>query len=195
MFYILIYMPMKEMVIKNASGLNKFTRGEHVLTDWVVENWEVRVYKLDCDWDILVNSRGNKVSYTLNVNRLTDAYKDTSLLDDAGPIEKRVMDKTFSDKKLDLAADQIVTINAFIDVTTALKNKLSTIANNLMWKVNELTDSADTYNAPEFEKVLWEMTALVDFLKDKPMTDIKALSDKIAPMDTGKTYDPKTILD
>jgi len=54
------------------------------------------------------------------------------LLDDAGPIEKRVMDKTFSDKKLDLAADQIVIINSFIDVTTALKNKLSTIVNNLM---------------------------------------------------------------
>lgn len=186
---------MKEMVIKNASGLNKFTRGEHVLTDGVVENGEVRVYKLDSDWDILVNSRGNKVSYTLNVNRLTDAFKDTSLLDDAGPIEKRVMNKTFTDKKLDLAADQIVIVNSFIDVTTALKNKLSTIVNNLMWKVNELTDSADTYNAPEFEKVLWEMTALVDFLKDKPMTEIKALSEKIAPTDTGKTYDPKTILD
>lgn len=195
MFYILIYIIMKEMVIKNASGLNKFTRGEHVLTDGVVENGEVRVYKLDSDWDILVNSRGNKVSYTLNVNRLTDVDKDTHLRDEAGPIEKRVMDKTFTDKKLDLAADQIVIVNAFIDLTTALKNKLSTIANNLMWKVNELTESADTYNAPEFEKVLGEMTALTDYLKDKPMTDIKALSEKIAPMDTGKTYDPKTILD
>lgn len=193
--YINIYLPMKEMVIKNASGLNKFTRGEHVLTDGVVENGEVRVYKLDSDWDILVNSRGNKVSYTLNVNRLTDVDKDTHLRDEAGPIEKRVMDKTFTDKKLDLAADQIVIVNAFIDLTTALKNKLSTIANNLMWKVNELTESADTYNAPEFEKVLGEMTALTDYLKDKPMTDIKALSEKIAPMDTGKTYDPKTILD
>lgn len=186
---------MKEMVIKNASGLNKFTRGEHVLTDWVVENGEVRVYKLDSDWDILVNSRWNKVSYTLNVNRLTDAYKDTSLLDEAGPIEKRVMDKTFTDKKLDLAADQIVIVNSFIDLTTALKNKLSTIVNNLMWKVNELTDSADTYNAPEFEKVLWEMTALVDYLKDKPMTDIEALSKKIAPMDKWDKFDPKSILD
>lgn len=186
---------MKEMVIKNASGLNKFTRGEHVLTDWVVTDWEVRVYKLDSDWEILLNSRWNKVSYTLSVNRLTDAWKDTTLLDDAGPIEKRVMDKTFSDKKLDLAADQIVVVNSFIDVTTALKNKLSTIVNNLMWKVNELTNSADTYNAPEFEKVLGEMSALVDFLKDKPMTDIEALAKKIAPMDTGSTYDPKTILD
>ena len=58
---------MTEYVVRNVTWLTKFKKGEHVLTDWVKDsNWEVKVYKCDCDWEPLVNANWNKVSYSFN---------------------------------------------------------------------------------------------------------------------------------
>ena len=186
---------MEKFKVWNVAGLTKFSKGEIVLTDWVVDdNWEVRVYKTDCDWDFLVNERGNKVSYSLAFNRLKPVDIE-NLSFTAGTLEQRVMKKTFTDEKLDAAADYIKVVNDFSDLTMKLRNKLGTTANNLMWKINELTISADAYDAEAFNKAMNDMKALVEFLKGKPMTDIKALYDKIVGDEKEEAFDPSSILD
>jgi hypothetical protein len=42
------------------------------------------------------------------------------------------MKKTFTDEKLDTAADYIKAVNDFSDLTMKLRNKLGSVANNLM---------------------------------------------------------------
>lgn len=186
---------MERYVVWNVAGLTKFTKWEVVLTDWVADaNWEVRVYKTDCDWDYLLNERGNKVSYSIAFNRLKPTNIE-NLQFTAGTLEQRVMNKTFTDKALDKAADCIATVNAFSDLTMKLRNKLWTVANNLMWKVNELTISADAYDAEAFTKAIKDMEALVKYLEKEPMTNIKALYDKLIGDEPEETYDPSSILE
>ena len=193
-FIYLFYIHMEKYVVWNVAGLTKFTKGEVVLSDMIKDdNWEVRVYKTDCDGDILVNDRGNKVSYTLAANRLKPVNIE-NLAFSAGTLEQRVMQRTFTDKKLDKATDYIVTVNNFSDLTMKLRNKLWSIANNLMWKVNELTISADAYDAEAFDKTMNEMAKLVKFLEGDPMTNIKALFDTLVGEEPEETYDPKSIL-
>ena len=186
---------MKEFIVRNADGLTKFTKGEHVLTDGKADvNWEVKVYKLDCDWEILLNDRGNKVSYSIAFNRLRDTNVKNLMLE-AGTIEQRVMNKTFTDKTLDKAADYVATINKFTKLTVKLRDKLAKVANNLMWKVNELTISADAYDADKFNKAMKEIDKLAAYLEKKPMTDIADLYTKIVGDDKEEDYDPSTVLD
>lgn len=186
---------MEKFVVWNVAGLTKFSKGEIVLSDAVQDaNWEVRVYKTDCDWDFLLNDNGNKVSYSLAFNRLRPVNVDSHLFT-AGTLEQRVMKKTFTDEKLDKAADYIKTVNDFSDLTMKLRNKLGTTANNLMWKINELTISADAYDAEAFNKAMNDMKALVEFLKGKPMTDIKALYDKVVWDEEEEAFDPSSVLE
>ena len=186
---------MKEYVVWNVSWLTKFKKGEHVLTDWVKDsNWEVKVYKCDCDWEVLVNDKGNKVSYSLAFNRLKPTDVENQYFS-AGTIEQRIMNKTFTDKELDKAADYCKVVTDFADLSSKLKVKLGKVANNLLGKVNDLTISADAYDAEAFSKAMSDMKALSDYLKDKPMTDIKGLYDKLIGDEPEDKYDPSTILD
>lgn len=186
---------MEKFVVWNVAGLTKFSKGEIVLSDAVQDsNWEVRVYKTDCDWDFLLNDNGNKVSYSLAFNRLRPVnVKNLQLT--AGTLEQRVMNKTFTDEKLDTASDYKKTVEDFSNLTMMLRNKLWKIANDLLWKVGELDMSADSHDADKFNKAMNDMKALVGFLKDKPMADIKALYDKIVGDDEEETFDPSSILD
>lgn len=185
---------MDKYVVRNVAWLTKFSKWEIVITDWVKDaNWEVRVYKTDCDWDFLLNDNGNRVSYSLAFNRLRPVNVESLQLT-AGTLEQRVMNKTFTDKKLDKAADAIATVNAFSDATMKLRNKLGSIANNLMWKVNELTISADAYDADAFNKALDDMDKIVKFINGKPMTDITELYNKLIGEDPEETFDPQSIL-
>ena len=185
---------MEKYVVWNVAGLTKFTKWEVVLTDWVADaNWEVRVYKTDCDWDYLLNERGNKVSYSIAFNRLKPTNIE-NLQFTAGTLEQRVMNKTFTDKKLDTASDYKKTVEDFSNLTMKLRNKLWKIANDLLWKVGELDISADSYDADKFNKAMDDMKALVEFLKDKPMTDIKALYDRLIGDEPEETFDPSSIL-
>lgn len=186
---------MKEYVVWNVAGLTKFAKGEHVLVDSSTPdtNGEVKVYKMDCDWDFLLNDRGNKVSYSLSINRLRPVDVKSNY-EEAGTIEKRIMNKTFTDKELDKAADYAKVVTDFADLTSKLKVKLGKVVNNLLNKVNELTISADAYNAEAFNKAMSDMKSLSDFLADKPMTDIKALYDKIVGDEPEDKFDPKSII-
>ena len=189
-FYFLFIIIMKEYLVRNVSWLTKFTRGERVLTDGVQDsNGEVKVYKLDCDWEILRNDAGNKVSYQLSFNRLRPTDVDCQLFT-AGTLEQRVMNKTFTDEALDEASDYIVTLNDFTDLTLKLRNKLSDIANKLLWKVNTLTISSDAYDAEKFKKAMAEIKKVTELLDKKPMTDILDLCDKLnITKDTDEEYD------
>lgn len=186
---------MTEYVVRNVTWLTKFKKGEHVLTDWVKDsNWEVKVYKCDCDWEPLVNANWNKVSYSLAFSRLRPTDVENQYFT-AGTIEQRIMNKTFTDDELDKAADFAKVVTDFSDLTNKLKVKLGKIANNLLSKVNDLTVSADAYDADAFKKAMSDMKALADFLKDKPMTDIKGLYTKLIGDEPEEKYDPKTVLD
>ena len=186
---------MKEFIVRNVDWLTKFTKGERVLTDWEKDsNGEVRVYKLDCDWDILLNERGNKVSYTLSFNRLKPTDVENQYFS-AGTIEQRIMNKTFTDEQLDKAAEYCKTVTDFAKIVNKLKVKLWKTANNLLGKVNDLTISADAYDADVFKKAMSDMDALVKYLEKKPMTDIQELYNKIVPEEEEEAYDPSTILD
>ena len=186
---------MNEYVVWNVAWLTKFSKGEHVLTDGAVDsNGEVRVYKLDSDWEILVNDRGNKVSYSLAFNRLKPTNVECQLFT-AGTLEQRIMNKTFTDDKLDEAAEYCKVVTDFADLTSKLKVKLWKVSNNLLGKVNDLTVSADAYDADAFKKTLSDMKALVEYLKDKPMTDIKHLYDKLIGDEPEEAYDPSSVLD
>lgn len=185
---------MKEFIVWNVAWLTKFTKGEHVLTDWVKDsNWEVKVYKCDCDWDILVNDNWNKVSYTLAFNRLKPTDTENQYFS-AGTIEQRIMNKTFTDDQLDKAADFAKIVTDFADLTSKLKVKLWKVANNLLGKVNDLTVSADAYDAEAFKKAMSDIEALSKYLKDKPMTDIKGLYTKLVGDTPEDEYDPSTVL-
>ena len=185
---------MKEFIVRNVAWLTKFKKGERVLTDWVKDsNWEVKVYKVDCDWEVLVNDRGNKVGYTLAFNRLKPTDVENKYFE-AGTIEQRIMNKTFTDSELDKAADFAKVVTDFADLTSKLKVKLWKVANNLLGKVNDLTVSADAYDADAFKKAMSDMKALADFLKDKPMTDIKGLYTKLIGDEPDDEYDPTTVL-
>ena len=186
---------MKEYVVRNVAWLTKFKKGEHVLTDWNKDaNGEVKVYKCDCDWEVLVNEKGNKVGYSLAFNRLRPTDVENQYFS-AGTIEQRIMNKTFTDDELDKAADFAKVVTDFADLTSKLKVKLGKITNNLLGKVNDLTVSADAYDADAFKKAMSDMKALADFLKDKPMTDIKALHNKLIGDEPDDKYDPTTVLD
>ena len=186
---------MNEYVVWNVAWLTKFSKGEHVLTDGAVDsNGEVRVYKLDSDWEILVNDRGNKVSYSLAFNRLKPTNVECQLFT-AGTLEQRIMNKTFTDDKLDEAAEYCKVVTDFADLTSKLKVKLWKVSNKLLGKVNDLTVSADAYDADAFKKTLSDMKALVEYLKDKPMTDIKHLYDKLIGDEPEEAYDPSSVLD
>ena len=185
---------MKEYVVWNVSWLTKFKKGEHVLTDWVKDtNWEVKVYKCDCDWEPLVNENWNKVSYSLAFNRLRPTDVENQYFS-AGTIEQRIMNKTFTDDELDKAADFAKVVTDFADLTSKLKVKLGKISNNLLGKVNDLTVSADAYDADAFKKAMSDMWALADYLKDKPMTDIRGLYAKLIGDEPEDKYDPSTVL-
>lgn len=185
---------MKEYVVRNVSWLTKFKKGEHVLTDWVKDaNGEVKVYKCDCDWDVLVNDNWNKVSYSLAFNRLKPTDVENKYFE-AWTIEQRIMNKTFTDDELDKAADFAKVVTDFADLTSKLKVKLGKVANNLLGKVNDLTISADAYDADAFKKAMSDMKALADYLKDKPMTDIKGLYNKLVGDTPEDKYDPSTVL-
>lgn len=186
---------MKEFVVRNVSWLTKFTKGERVLTDGNQDsNGEVKVYKLDSDGEILINERGNKVNYSIAFNRLKPTDVENKYLT-AGTIEQRIMNKTFTDSQLDKAADVAKLVTDFADLTSKLKVKLWKVANNLLGKVNDLTVSADAYDADAFNKAMSDMKALAEYLKGKPMTDIKGLYDKLIGDEPEDTYDPSTILD
>jgi hypothetical protein len=105
------------------------------------------------------------------------------------------MNKTFTDDQLDKAADFAKVVTDFADLTSKLKVKLGKVANNLLGKVNDLTISADAYDADAFKKAMADMKALATYLKDKPMTDIKGLYDKLIGDEPEDTYDPSSVLD
>ena len=65
----------------------------------------------------------------------------------------------------------------------------------MLGKVNDLTVSADAYDADAFNKAMSDMKALTEYLKGKPMTDIKGLYEKLIGDEPEETYDPSTILD
>ena len=185
---------MKEYVVWNVAWLTKFSKGEHVLTDWVKDaNWEVKVYKLDCDWEILVNENGNKVNYSLSFNRLKPTDIECQLFT-AGTLEARIMNKTFTDEKLDEASEYGALVTEFANDVNKLKVQLGKIANNLLGEVNDLTISADAYDADAFKKAMEHMKALVVYLKDKPMKDIQALKEKLVAELPEETYDPASVL-
>lgn len=186
---------MKEYVVWNVTGLTKFTKGEHVLTDGNQDsNGEVKVYKTDCDWEILLNDNGNKVSYSLAFARLRPTDVENQYFT-AGTIEQRIMNKTFTDDELDKAADLAKLVTDFADLTNKLKVKLGKISNNLLAKVNDLTVSADAYDADAFKKAMSDMWALVEYLKDKPLKDVEGLYNKLIGDEPEEAYDPSTILD
>ena len=64
------------------------------------------------------------------------------------------MNKTFTDSELDKAADFAKVVTDFADLTSKLKVKLGKVANNLLGKVNDLTISADAYDADAFKKAM-----------------------------------------
>jgi hypothetical protein len=186
---------MEKYVVWNVAGLNKFTRWEVVLTDWVVDcNWEVRVYKTDCDWDFLLNERGNKVSYSILFNRLKPTNIE-NLQFTAGTLEQRVMNRTFTDKALDKATDYIVTVNEFNTLIIELRNKLWEIFDKLNWKINALTISSDAYDAEKFKDAMEEMDWVVKFFSDKRMETIKELHDKLITSQPKEKFNPETILE
>ena len=187
---------MQEYIVKNASGLIKFSKGEHVLVDNITpdSNGEVKVFKMDCDWDVLLNASWNKVSYQLLFSRLVPAdIKDMSW--DAGTIERRIMNKTFTDDALDKAAEYKDAVDTFVKTTMELRNKLDSISNNLMIKVNNLTISADAYDADAFGKAMDEMKLIVDYIKDKPLSEINKLHKTLIATVAQDTFDPASILD
>ncbi len=185
---------MKEYVVWNVTWLNKFKKGEHVLSDGITDaNWEVKVYKVDWDWEPLVNERGNKVSHTLLFARLRPTDVENQYFT-AGTLEQRIMNKTFTDEQLDTATDYRVAVEWFADTVNELREKLLDISKNLLTEVNNLNVSADAYDADKFNTVMEHMKKLTEYLWDKPMKDIKELHSKLIPAKKKDAYDPSSIL-
>lgn len=182
---------LQKFKVRNADGLTKFTKGEIVLSDLeFVNSTDVKVYKMDADWEPLRNENGNKVSYYLSEVRLKPLDAKTNAYENAWVLEKRVMDKTFTDDKLDLATDQIVQINAFNKAVCEVREKLKDISDKLMAKVYALNDSVDNMDSEKFIAVMKEIVDVTDFLEDKPMKYITELRDHICKKDDEKEYDP-----
>ena len=182
---------MKSFKVRNADGLTKFTKGEVVLSDLeFVNSTDVKVYKMDADWEPLRNELGNKVSYYLSEVRLKPLDAQTNAYENAGVLEKRVMDKTFTDEKLDLATDQIVQINAFNKSICELRAKLKDISDKLMAKVYALNDSVDNMDSEKFITIMKQVVDVTEFLDDKPMTYITELRDQLCGIEADEEYDP-----
>jgi hypothetical protein len=64
----------------------------------------------------------------------------------------------------------------------------------LLGKVNDLTISADAYDAEAFKKAMSDIEALSEYLKDKPMSDIKGLYNKLVGDTPEDEYDPSSVL-
>lgn len=182
---------MKQYKIWNADWLTKFTKGEVVLSDLeFVNDTDVKVYKVDADWEPLRNELGNKVSYYLSEVRLRPVDAPENAYENASILEKRVMEKTFTDEKLDLATDQIVQINAFNKAVCEVRAKLKDISDKLMAKVYALNDSVDNMDSEKFIAVMKEIVDVTEYLDDKPMKYITELRDHICKKDDEKEYDP-----
>ena len=181
---------MREFIVWNADGLTKFVKGEKVLSDLEYVNMtDVKVYKMDADGDVLRNENGNKVSYYLSYARLKDVNAPENAYEKAGVLEKRVMDKTFTNEKLDLATDQIVKINAFNKSVCELRLKLKDISDKLMFKVYALNESVDNMDSDKFITLMKQIVDVTEFLEDKPMTYIKELRDQLCGIEEDEEYD------
>ena len=181
---------LKEFIVWNVDWLTKFVKGERVLSELeYVNSTDVKVYKMDADWDILRNENGNKVSYYLSYARLKAVDAPENAYEKAGVLEKRVMDKTFTNEKLDLATDQIVKINAFNKSVCELRLKLKDISDKLMMKVYALNESVDNMDSEKFMSLMEQIVDVTEFLDDKPMTYIKELRDQLCGIEADKDYD------
>lgn len=188
-------MALKKMILWNADWLTKFTKGECVLTDWeLVTSTDVKVYKIWADGEPLRNDAWNKVSYALAKNRLRDFDKPETAYEKAGILEKRVLDKLFTDKNYDIAATHIAKINEFVKVTYELRQKLDDIANKLLAKVAWLNDAADKMDADAFKNLSIQAADIVEYLKGKPMTYINELHEHLNCGKKQEDYDPATDL-
>ena len=181
---------MREFIVWNADGLTKFVKGEKVLSDLeYVNEADVKVYKVDADGEPLRNENGNKVSYYLSYARLMKVDAPENAYEKAGVLEKRVMDKTFTNEKLDLATDQIVKINAFNKSVCELRQKLKDISDKLMVKVYALNDSVDNMDSDKFITLMKQIVDVTEFLDDKPMTYIEELRDQLCGIKEDEEYD------
>lgn len=168
------------MVVWNADWLTKFAKGEVVLTSKERETWsDVKVYKIWADWEPLRNDAGNKVSYSLAVARLKDLDQPETAYEKAGILEKRVLDKLFTDKNYDIAATHIAKINEFVKVVYELRGKLDDIANKLLGKVASLNDAADRMDADKFKELSIQTADIVEYIKGKPMTYVNELHEHL----------------
>jgi len=181
---------MKQYKVWNADGLTKFSKWEIVLSDLeYVNDTDVKVYKVDVDWDPLRNEAWNKVSYYLSYVRLKPVDAPENAYEKAGVLEKRVMDKTFTDEKLDLATDEIVKINAFNKSIAELRAKLKDISDKLLLKVYDLNASVDNMDSDKFIALMKQIVDVTEFLDDKPMTYIKELRDQLCGIEEDEDYD------
>lgn len=181
---------MREFIVWNADGLTKFVKGERVLSELEYVNpTDVKVYKMDADGEPLRNESWNKVSYYLSYVRLRDVNAPENVYEKAGVLEKRVMDKTFTDEKLDLATDEIVKINAFNKAVCELRLKLKDISDKLMAKVYALNESVDNMDSDKFIALMKQIVDVTEFLEDKPMTYIKDLKEKLCGVEADEEYD------
>lgn len=181
---------MREFIVWNADGLTKFVKGERVLSELEYVNpTDVKVYKMDADGEPLRNENGNKVSYYLSYVRLRDVNAQENSYEKASVLEKRVMEKTFTDEKLDLATDEIVKINAFNKSVCELRAKLKDVSDKLMWKVYALNESVDNMDSDKFIALMKQIVDVTDFLEDKPMTYIKDLKEKLCGVEEDEEYD------
>lgn len=181
---------MKSFKVRNADGLTKFSKWEIVLSDLeYVNNTDVKVYKIDVDWEPLRNESWNKVSYYLSYVRLKPVDAPENAYEKAWILEKRIMEKTFTDEKLDLATDEIVKINAFNKSVTELRAKLKDISDKLMLKVYDLNSSVDNMDSEKFIALMKQIVDVTDFLEDKPMKYIKELRDHLCGVEEDEDYD------
>lgn len=182
---------MKRYVVWNTDWLTKFSQWEEVYSDLeYTTSTDVKVYKIWADWEILRNDNWNKVNYSIARNRLREADKPANAYEKAGILEKRVIEKTFTDKNLDIAAEQIRLIKDFVRITYELKTKLEKLGNKLLGKVESLNESVELWKSEEFKNLMKEAHDVTDYLKDKPMSYIKELHDHIVGVDVTEDYDP-----
>lgn len=182
---------MRKRIVWNADGLTKFHQWEEVYSELeYTSGTDVKVYKIWTDWEILRNDNGNKVSYSIAKNRLRSAETSGDAYEKAWILEKRVMQKTFTDKNLDIAADQIKLIKDFVKATYDLKLKLEDIGNKLLGKVESLNQSVELWKSDEFKKLMEQVHDINDYLKDKPMVYVKELHDHLVGVNVEEDYDP-----
>jgi len=185
----------ENFIVRDASGLTKFRKWDLVEVAEVVSETEVKVYKLDDCGDYVMNANNNKVRYTIKTARLKDEYANTKAKDTAGTIEKRVMEKTFSDKALDKAADLVATTNNFISNIERIKTKLSKVSSNVMQKAWEIHDSADSYDAEAFAVATADLEKVATFLKDNDIAKAISKFAKVIAPAAESDYNPEDLLD